>query len=54
MRVSIRPHPDIRLSPRYAVRPAPLREGRVELFRCLVCWVFCLSYSTVPIRLNGQ
>lgn len=54
MRMSIRPHSDIRLSARYAVRPAPLREGRAEFSYILAAVLSRLSYSTAPIRLNGQ
>ena len=52
--MAIFPHPDIRLPTRYAIRPAPLLEGRAELSDASFIQLFRLSYSTAPIRLNGQ
>lgn len=47
-------HHDIRLLTRDAIRPAFLREGRAELLDVSSAVLSCLSYSTAPIRLNGQ
>lgn len=56
MRMPILSHLDIRLpgSLRNSARPSARRAGRTELFYIMFAVLSRLSYSTAPIRLNGQ